>query len=524
MVKKWLHPALCDGLSACGISHVLDFRCLSLGQPRMMPFATAHRMVDCLMPLLHVVLAASAYSGTAPLCVVVEDPTKSHGRFLAPLLGAQVPTDATTDGRFRWIIPRASPLPPLNVTLVDSWMWDRITLGRNHTIVLNLSAECPSANRSTPYPTTPLVIESQAVLPQNIKRGPVPTPISARQQRAYVDAFHALLRQRQMMRRPQLATTHELRQAHAGTGGGSDADHSAAEGELLRSPASFQMGTAHAALPPPVQHVPEPYIVLVQRANETRRFAPSSLDALVRGLSAATGKRVRIYSGGESVPQTLDLFANAIAVVGFHGAGLLNILFTPRAACLIELTYYVDLNSSWITRRICGSHIYSPASWAHPAFNCSVYALPVAQLLLGGQARCPGNQHRPSAASPAPRGAMPHHAAEGAAVEGAAAESTGPSPHSSLPNAAAGSCAAAQPLPTHYPYTSEQLLRLAASVNLTDARRASVGPRPPWHKMDIYLKSIKQVTLTEHDVDEVAAHAAACVRRLEAVPSSDART
>ena len=91
------------------------------------------------------------------------------------------------------------------------------------------------------------------------------------------------------------------------------------------------------------------HIVLVQRSG-TRAF--DDIDQLSTSLASTSQRPVRIYSGNESVSATLDLFASASAVVGFHGAGLVNSLYTPSPVCLMEVSTHLDNGTRWPFRTV----------------------------------------------------------------------------------------------------------------------------------------------------------------------------
>jgi hypothetical protein len=62
-------------------------------------------------------------------------------------------------------------------------------------------------------------------------------------------------------------------------------------------------------------------------------------DAFSAGLR---GSRVTTYFGNESTAETIRLFANAQVVFGFHGAGLINVVFCEARTIVVELTFLLD--------------------------------------------------------------------------------------------------------------------------------------------------------------------------------------
>jgi hypothetical protein len=113
----------------------------------------------------------------------------------------------------------------------------------------------------------------------------------------------------------------------------------------------------------------EPQLVLIYRPRGTRRFAPETraalgdmLNRVALSTGAAAGARARAgqaklgfleYSGQESIKSTFDIFTNAAGVVGYHGAGFANVLFTARPSCVIELTTWTSLEKirTWRTNK-----------------------------------------------------------------------------------------------------------------------------------------------------------------------------
>ena len=88
----------------------------------------------------------------------------------------------------------------------------------------------------------------------------------------------------------------------------------------------------------------EQYSVLVLR-QKTRRFANGP--KILKQLRERGEKRWLSYFGTESVKETLKLFSGASAVLGYHGAGLLNVVFSRAPVPRVhELTTFVDLEQT----------------------------------------------------------------------------------------------------------------------------------------------------------------------------------
>ena len=92
------------------------------------------------------------------------------------------------------------------------------------------------------------------------------------------------------------------------------------------------------------------HVVLILRRNGSRRFKVDDERALIDTLQR-NGMLVSIYDGGTSLLDTIALFRSADAVVGWHGAGMANVVFCRNGTKVIEITTYKDLNQtrSWRT-------------------------------------------------------------------------------------------------------------------------------------------------------------------------------
>ena len=83
------------------------------------------------------------------------------------------------------------------------------------------------------------------------------------------------------------------------------------------------------------------HIVYCSRSkSSTRRIANERevLHAISRA-SEGTELTLTVYEGNMSVPDVLELFSNAAALVGPHGAGLSHIVFAPEKAAVVELHF-----------------------------------------------------------------------------------------------------------------------------------------------------------------------------------------
>ena len=108
------------------------------------------------------------------------------------------------------------------------------------------------------------------------------------------------------------------------------------------------------------------YIIVISREGRTRMILDEP--ALVSRLEMIAP--VKRYTGAESVTETMALFHNARAVVGYHGAGFGNTVFCKNGTRIVEVTTMLGDGSLW--RRNLGNtgkwgtyrtlHLYVPVS------------------------------------------------------------------------------------------------------------------------------------------------------------------
>ena len=77
-----------------------------------------------------------------------------------------------------------------------------------------------------------------------------------------------------------------------------------------------------------------------RRPPDSRAFDNTTSALLLNALSRVCpdGVELRVYYGHESPLETIQLFSNAIGVVGFHGAGFANAYFAMSRCCVVEIT------------------------------------------------------------------------------------------------------------------------------------------------------------------------------------------
>ncbi|KAL1522360.1 hypothetical protein AB1Y20_017352 [Prymnesium parvum] len=133
--------------------------------------------------------------------------------------------------------------------------------------------------------------------------------------------------------------------------------------------------TGSLPLPPPAASTGPDFsgpIILIERQN-SRRFLGSTASRLHSDLQKRTRRDVRVFSGEESARETVRLFANAAGIVGYHGAGFANAVFTQRRACVLELSPAFG-REAWRTNGL------AMMRWT-PVLAWDILMLPLTQLL-----------------------------------------------------------------------------------------------------------------------------------------------
>jgi len=103
---------------------------------------------------------------------------------------------------------------------------------------------------------------------------------------------------------------------------------------------------------------PDPaQLILLDRPDSVSRVlypkAKTVLTGVLKGIAGARNIGFAEYSGAVSIPDTIRLFMNAAGTIGYHGAALVNALFTTRPSCIMEISTYLDKagNSEWRTNK-----------------------------------------------------------------------------------------------------------------------------------------------------------------------------
>merc|ERR1740121_2745271 len=95
--------------------------------------------------------------------------------------------------------------------------------------------------------------------------------------------------------------------------------------------------------------VPSPdnvQLILLDRPDAVSRVlypkAKAALTGVLKGIAGAKNIGYAEYLGSMSIPDTIRLFMNAAGTIGYHGAALVNALFTARPSCIMEISTYMD--------------------------------------------------------------------------------------------------------------------------------------------------------------------------------------
>lgn len=127
-------------------------------------------------------------------------------------------------------------------------------------------------------------------------------------------------------------------------------------------------------------------VVLVSRPSPPRKFVPGLEDDLADALRNATGRPVYVYRGNESVAQTVSIFGNARAVVGYHGAGFANTMLSAHGACVVE----ASTNADTAGRALWRTNAFMCLPW-NPALRWAVYRVPLPAMLDANQRSYPNH-------------------------------------------------------------------------------------------------------------------------------------
>jgi hypothetical protein len=90
--------------------------------------------------------------------------------------------------------------------------------------------------------------------------------------------------------------------------------------------------------------------IVVLSRNDTRRFIDQG-DLLAALYSNFGRGNILVHEGNENFSQTVSMFKQACAVVGYHGAAAINMFYTPPATLCLEIVIFdttkADNSSNW---------------------------------------------------------------------------------------------------------------------------------------------------------------------------------
>ena len=139
------------------------------------------------------------------------------------------------------------------------------------------------------------------------------------------------------------------------------------------------------------------------RLGQPPRRATALFCAAAQALQQATGREVYVYRGNESTAQTVDVFANARAVVGYHGAGFANTMMSTHGACVMEAST--------------NANVYGTVPWRTNAFMClpwnpglrwAIYRVPLTHMLDANHVRCTAAALRAALGRASPEATRPY--------------------------------------------------------------------------------------------------------------------
>jgi len=93
----------------------------------------------------------------------------------------------------------------------------------------------------------------------------------------------------------------------------------------------------------------QPYVVLILRKETSRELDVGStqlLTSALNNLGRNRGFTVVTYDGSPTQKDTINLFAHAAGVVGWHGAAFANVLFASKPTCVVEMQTFRDIDYS----------------------------------------------------------------------------------------------------------------------------------------------------------------------------------
>ena len=120
------------------------------------------------------------------------------------------------------------------------------------------------------------------------------------------------------------------------------------------------------------------YTILFIERHGTRELRPIVKAYLQKMLPDF---RFSVFNGYESFEDTVRKFANAFVVFGFHGAATANMLFAPRNAIVVELTFFEDAKDEdiWRSNRAALQKLRPSIIWLTHGIDIEVAHVPHAE-------------------------------------------------------------------------------------------------------------------------------------------------
>lgn len=86
----------------------------------------------------------------------------------------------------------------------------------------------------------------------------------------------------------------------------------------------------------------QPFIIYCSRRDAKERIVINEADLLQAIRSQFPDTQLYVFTGHESVQETMHLFRQATVVVGMHGAGLSHSVFSPPGTTIVEFLFMPD--------------------------------------------------------------------------------------------------------------------------------------------------------------------------------------
>lgn len=92
--------------------------------------------------------------------------------------------------------------------------------------------------------------------------------------------------------------------------------------------------------------------------NRTGSRSILNMPYFLAALRSIRGANVRVYQGNEGIREAVQLFAPADVVIGFHGAGFINCMWSKAGSLALEISALQDWNGTkkWRTNRRVATH------------------------------------------------------------------------------------------------------------------------------------------------------------------------